>query len=270
MSAAPRRKPAPKKKKRKTRKYRLQPWWIAAFLGLVLLVQLGISLAPYLKYRRNLEHGAAVPAGYRHFVVDISHYNPREVVWDSLRVMLRPGGITARHLHEAKEVYPPSHVVMKATEGEKSRDAHFAQWWEQAGEAGISRGAYHFYRTSKDPLRQAAHYIRTVQLTHRDLAPVLDIETTHSGLDREKLNRDLLVWLQEIEKHYGRRPIVYTGDSFAQDWLLPEIKEHYPLWIARYNTQPPRCKGWKYWQFTDGAVIYGIKGLVDLSVICEK
>lgn len=264
MSAAPRR------KKRKTKKYKLKPWWIAAVLTVLLLVQAGISLAPYLKYRRQLQHGAAVPSGFRHFVVDISHYNPREVVWDSLRVMVRADGITARHLHEAQAVYRPQHVVMKATEGEKFKDSHFERWWKEAGAAGISRGAYHFYRSSKDPARQAKHYIRTVRLTHRDLPPVLDIETTHSGLTREQLNKDLLTWLQLIEKEYGRKPIVYTGDAFASDWLLPDIKEHYPLWIARYNAQPPRNKGWKYWQFTDRAVVYGINGLVDLSVLCEK
>lgn len=259
MSAAPRQK--------NKKKIQLKPWWVAAFLGVVLLVQLGISLGPYFKYRRHVQHGAAVPAGYSHFIVDISHNNPREVVWDSLRVMVRSNGITTRHLHEAQAVYPLRHVVMKATEGEKMKDSHFKQWWQEAGEAGFSRGAYHFYRTSKDPVKQARQYIQSVVLTHTDLPPVLDIETVHGGLGKEKLNQDLLVWLHIIEEHYGRRPIVYTGDAYAADWLSPAITEHYPLWIARYNTEKPRNPHWKYWQFTDGAVVYGIKGLVDLSVI---
>ena len=77
----------------------------------------------------------------------------------------------------------------------------------------------------------------------------------------------LLVWLKTVEKHYGRTPIIYTSDSFARDILSPEITNHYPMWIARYNQKEPKFKSWTMWQFTDKAVLYGVSGYVDLSVI---
>ena len=49
--------------------------------------------------------------------------------------------------------------------------------------------------------------------------------------------------------------------------LSPDITQHYPMWIARYNQKQPRFKPWTMWQFTDKAVLYGASGYVDLSVI---
>lgn len=228
---------------------------------------LAAVLLPHLLGRGDPEQGAAVPQGYRHFVLDLSHNNPREVVWDSLKVVLDRSGHTSRNLREAQRILPLSHVVMKATEGVRHQDRNFEAWWEEAGRVGLSRGAYHFFRSSRDPEAQAQNYIGRVTLTHHDLPPILDIETVHGGCTREELNRKALRWLQTVEKHYGRRPIVYTGDAFARDWLQADITAHYPLWIARYNPEPPRTAGWRYWQFTDQAVVYGVSGTVDLSVI---
>ena len=208
-----------------------------------------------------------MPEGYRHFMVDLSHHNPRDIVWDSLKVVLDKEGHTSKNLEGARSILPLSHVVMKATEGESHKDRHFADWWEEAGEAGISRGAYHFFRSSKDAKLQAQNYIESVTLTHRDLPPILDIETVHSGCTRKQLNNKALQWLRMVQEHYSRTPIVYASDSFVKDWLDKEITDFYPLWVARYNSEPPRTDAWQYWQFTDQAVVYGVKGKVDLSAV---
>jgi lysozyme len=106
-----------------------------------------------------------------------------------------------------------------------------------------------------------------VKLRHSDLPPVLDVETMHEGCTKQELNDKVLAWLRTVEKHYGRTPIVYTSDSYARDILSPEITQHYPMWIARYNRNEPKFKSWTMWQFTDKAVLYGASGYVDLSVI---
>ena len=269
MPSPPANKPAVKKRKtaprrrKKQKKITLSPWWGVAAAAVAALA----ILVPHWLISGNPDTGAPVPQGYRHFMVDLSHHNPREVAWDSLKVVLDQAGNTSKFLSGAKAILPLSHVVMKATEGESLQDRHFAQWWEEAGQAGLSRGAYHFFRSSKDARLQAQQYIERVVLTHRDLPPILDIETVHSGCTKEQLNRKALQWLTMVEQHYGRTPIVYTSDSFVSDWLSKEITGNYPLWVARYNSEPPRTSGWSYWQFTDKAVVYGIKGNVDLSVI---
>ena len=251
-----------KKKPRKVQKHRLSPWWIAA--AVVLLA--GGIFYPYFRAGYFATEGAAVPLNARKFCVDLSHYN-EGIVWDSLMVLVNSTGHTSKDLLGARKVYPVSRVIMKATEGEKMVDRRFREYWKEAEGRECTRGAYHFFRSSKDPARQARHYAATVRLSHKDLPPILDVETMHEGCTKELLNERVLIWLRETEKTYGRKPIVYTSDSYARDILSPEITEKYPMWIARYNAQPPRFRNWTMWQFTDKALIHGIDGYVDLSVI---
>ena len=252
----------PRRRKKTPKKRQVRPLWV--FLGLF-VVLLAILIPHWVA--RSYATGAAVPEGYRQLVVDLSHHNARDVQWDSLKVLIDPEGRSCRDLQGARTVLPLAAVVFKATEGESFLDKNFAPWWTEAGEAGLRRGAYHFFRSSKDAQLQAQHYIGTVTLTYKDLPPVLDVETVHEGCTREQLNRKLLQWLEMVEAHYGRKPIVYTSDSFARDWLLPAVRDEYPLWIARYNSEPPRTEGWRLWQFTDRAVVHGISGKVDLSAV---
>ncbi len=253
------------RKKGGKRKLKL-PWWgVAAAVAGVLLA----TLLPYWIAAGDPVSGAAVPEGYRHFTVDLSHHN-KEVVWDSLRVVIDRKGRSSKDVLRSREIYPVSEVILKATEGVSMKDDRFEEYWAEAGRVGIPRGAYHFFRTSTDPLQQARNYMETVSLSHKDLAPVLDLETLHSGCTPEEVNRKALIWLKAIESHYGRKPVVYTNDKFALDILSKDITEHYPLWIARFNSDPPRTPGWKRWQFSDKAVVYGIRGHVDLSVIEQE
>ncbi len=257
------RKPASSKRKRKQRKLNL-PWWSVA--AAIAAVVLAVSL-PYWIATADHSVGAPVPeGGYRHYAVDLSHHN-KDIQWDSLRIVIDRQGRTSKDILRSREILPVSQVFLKATEGESMKDDRFDEYWAQAARVGIPRGAYHFFRTSKDPLLQAQNFISAVTLTHADLPPVLDVETIHSGCTPEELNRKALTWLKTVEAHYGRKPMVYTNDKFALDILSEDITGHYPLWIARYNSAPPRTSGWSRWQFSDKAVVYGIRGYVDLSVI---
>ena len=250
------------RRKKANRKWKVNPWLVA---GLVLALAAGV-LYPYFKYGKFASEGAAVPDGTHSFCVDLSHHNTG-IVWDSLKVVVDRTGHTSKDLLRAKSVHPVSTVILKETEGEKFTDRKFDEYWEETGKRQYKRGAYHFFRSSRNPDRQAQHYISTVTLRHSDLPPILDVETMHEGCSKQELNDKVLVWLKTVEKHYGRTPIVYTSDSFARDILSPDITKHYPMWIARYSNKEPRFNPWTMWQFTDKAVLYGVSGYVDLSVI---
>ena len=252
----------PVRRRKAPRKWKVSPWLIA---GLVLLVGAAV-LYPYIRYGKFASEGASVPDGARSFCVDLSHHNTG-IVWDSLKVVVDRSGHTTKDLLHAKSIYPVTTVILKATEGEKFTDRRFEEYWEEAGKRNLPRGAYHFFRSSRNAEKQAAHYISKVKLRHSDLPPVLDVETMHEGCSKQELNEKVLVWLKAVEKHYGRTPIVYTSDSYARDIFSPDITKHYPMWIARYNRKEPRFDSWTMWQFTDKAVLYGASGYVDLSVI---
>ena len=250
------------KKRKKDRKWRVSPWLVAA--GLLLLV--GGVLYPYIRAGRFASSGTRIPTGAREFCLDLSHWNDN-IVWDSLKVVVDKDGCTTKDILHAKDIFPISTVIIKATQGERRVDKRFREYWKESGKRAFTRGAYHFFESSADPVRQAKRYISTVHLSHEDLPPILDVETMHTGCTKDELNGKVLVWLKEVEKHYGRKPIVYASYSFACDILSSEITGHYPMWIARYNWKEPRFQGWILWQFTEEAIVYGANGgYVDLSV----
>ncbi|MGN0190870.1 MAG: glycoside hydrolase family 25 protein [Candidatus Cryptobacteroides sp.] len=239
-------------------------WWILSPLLLCIGASLGIAA---LVMFRDAEKGATVPKGNYDYALDISKYQ-RDVNWDSLMVITDATGRTVQSIEKASSIRRIRYIMIKATEGERHTDRLFKDHWEKSAAAGYGRGAYHFFRSSKSGAVQAENFIRTVgPLRHSDLAPILDVETVHRGCSREQLNSGIGEWLETVERHYRRKPIIYTSDSFLKDWLSPEIVRDYPVWIARYSDEAPVFDAWVFWQFTDRAAVYGIPSPCDLSVI---
>lgn len=258
-----------RRKKRKPVKIKVTAYVISA-VALVLLAVAALIAKPYLKERQSVGKGAVVPSGYYCYGIDISRYQT-DIEWDKIKVLTDAHGCTTNSVNQAKDIRNVSYVFIKATEGNTLKDKNFKKHWRNAGKAGIRRGAYHFFRSSKDAEVQASHFIKTVGvLSDNDLPPVLDIETIHKGCSHKSLNEKALTWLKTVETHYGRKPIVYSSAAFINDILCEEIKTNYPIWVAHYGAKSPRCKKWHIWQFADDAVVYGIDGYVDLNVTTEQ
>lgn len=256
----------PRRKKRKPKKVNIGVWTAVGIAASVIMALAVMFISQ--GGGGGHETGAKVPPGDWRYGIDISHHNAGDIVWDSLYVLTDKRGKTIRDHHLAKDIRPVSFVFIKATEGVSMVDKDFKRNWQDAGRSGLRRGAYHFFRSSKDGEAQARLFIKTVgDLRFKDLPPVLDIETIHRGGSMKKLNEEALKWLETIEGHYGKKPIVYTGSSFARDWLSKRITDNYPVWIAHYEKDRPDLDGWIFWQFTDKAVVKGVPGPVDLSVM---
>lgn len=256
----------PRRKKRKPKKVNIEVWTAVGIDASIILALAVMFISQ--GGGGGHETGAKVPPGDWRYGIDISHHNAGDIVWDSLYVLTDKRGKTIRDHHLAKDIRPVSFVFIKATEGVSMVDKDFKRNWQDAGRSGLRRGAYHFFRSSKDGEAQARLFIKTVgDLRFKDLPPVLDIETIHRGGSMKKLNEEALKWLETIEGHYGKKPIVYTGSSFARDWLSKRITDNYPVWIAHYEKDRPDFDGWTFWQFTDKAVVKGVPGPVDLSVM---
>jgi lysozyme len=244
--------------------------YVLSAVLIVLLAIVALIAMPYIKERHIIDKGAAVPNGYYCYGIDISRYQT-DIDWDKIKVLTDAQGRTTNSVNLAKDIRNVSYVFIKATEGNSFKDKYFKRYWRNAEKCGIRRGAYHFFRSSKDAETQARHFIRTVgELSADDLPPVLDIETIHKGCSYKTLNDKALTWLKTVENHYGIKPIVYSSASFINDILCKEIKENYPIWVAHYGAPAPRCARWHIWQFADDAVVYGIDGYVDLNVTTEQ
>lgn len=173
-------------------------------------------------------------------------------------------------------------VFMKASEGETFKDSSFPTNWSGAKAAGLLRGAYHFFRSNMDPGKQATNFINYVKSTkdNGELPPVLDLET-HDGQAKARIIARAKTWLDAVEAEFGRKPIIYSGMYFLQDYFSevgggpPVWAKDYPLWLAQYpysyseGQQPYLPRGWfkwTFWQYSDKGRLNGINANVDLNV----
>jgi len=186
------------------------------------------------------------------FGVDFSHYQGL-IDWDKLK-----------YFDNKKEI---SFVVVRATMGSRKKDNYFTHNWRSAAKSEIIRGAYHYYRPNENSKKQAQNFIKRVKLKKGDLPPILDIERVSRTQSLRSLQIGLKNLLNIIEKHYGVKPIIYSGDKFHQTFLNTSEFKDYPLWIANYNwIKHPKTKQWSFWQFSEKGKVKGVSEYVDLNV----
>jgi lysozyme len=198
--------------------------------------------------------GVEIPGDYNVHGIDVSRHQGN-IDWDAVSKM------------NHKEV-SVDFAFIKASEGRTVVDEYFKSNWKEVKEAGIMRGAYHFYRTHLTPQEQIDLFVRQVpKLEKGDLPPVLDVEIKGS-CPPAKMRKNLKTWLVLAEKHYGVKPIIYTSWHFFNTYLNTEEFRKYPLWIAHYKTTDlnEKTSNWKFWQHTDKAKVNGIRGGVDFNV----
>jgi lysozyme len=205
------------------------------------------------------------------FGVDISHYT-------SL-------GFPIENLRQKKIRF----VYMKATQGTRYLDDHFAQFWARAGgqDVKVHRGAYHFL-SAGDPAApprawgaaQAKVFVKVIVankgLRKTDLPPVVDLEwdkASADGPDRwaQRSPNDIievvLGFLEEAKADLGVTPMVYTARSWWNERIKSEAMiaklSAYPLWGADYSrrsraSEIPKTiqqQAWALWQYTDSATM---------------
>ena len=161
---------------------------------------------------------------------------------------------------------------IKATEGGDRADARFQANWEGAKAAGIPHGAYHFVYWCRAPLEEIAFFEQNAPVEDNALPPVLDVEATptsptcHRHLTQDGAISDMKVMLEEMERHYGKRPIIYTTLDFYQAILSDGAFMDYPIWVRSTKYHPAVKYGgraWRIWQYQSDARVPGIGGNVD-------
>ncbi len=161
---------------------------------------------------------------------------------------------------------------IKATEGGDNADARFQANWTGAKAAGVPRGAYHFVYWCRPPMEEMANFEQNAPVEGDALPPVLDVEATptsktcHRHLTQEDAIAEMKVMLDEMERHYGKRPIIYTTVDFYQAILSDGAFMDYPIWVRSVKYQPSVKYGprpWHFWQYQSDGSIAGIQAHVD-------
>jgi lysozyme len=169
----------------------------------------------------------------------------------------------------------------RATIGGHQLDSQFATNWQRMRDAGIIRGAYHFFWPSTPWQDQAELFTKTIgSLSPGDLPPALDLEEAMAKGDSSKHDawQDVAVdqrlfavqsWLDAVQQAHGRRPMIYTRQNFIEPLFGDGITTLAAsgLWIAHYKVAAPRTPStwasWTFWQYLDTGSVEGVHGNVD-------
>lgn len=167
-----------------------------------------------------------------------------------------------------------SFAFLKATEGGDLADPMFNTYWNGARDAGVLRSAYHFFYFCRSAEEQARWFIENVPKDREALPHVLDLEwNPHSPTcrlrpDGATVRAEAQRFLDLIEAHYGRRPIVYTTIDFFEDTEIGRL-ERAEFWlrsVADHPSKTYRDANWTFWQYSGTGRVPGIGGPVDLNV----
>ena len=168
-------------------------------------------------------------------------------------------------------------AFIKATESTSFVDPDFKTNWRGAKDAGLLRGAYHFFRPLANPRAQARHFLENLDMEAGDLPPVLDLEDSGTVRNATLIQR-VEIWIDEVQDQTGVFPIIYSGVSFLNTHFTtasgkpPLWTKDFILWIANYlganATEPFMPSGWRewlFWQHSASGRVDGIQGNVDLD-----
>ena len=163
-------------------------------------------------------------------------------------------------------------AYIKATEGGDAYDPKFAQNWAGAKAVGLPHGAYHFVYWCRPWNEEMAAFERAAPAERDALPPVLDVEATPTSrtckrhLDREDVIREMRLMLSEMERHYGKKPVIYTTVDFYEAILAPNELDEYPIWVRSTKYSPQVKYGdrkWRFWQYQSDADVPGVSVKVD-------
>ncbi|HRE52506.1 MAG TPA: glycoside hydrolase family 25 protein [Flavitalea sp.] len=241
------------KKKRSDKTWKI----IVAALVLVIIVLLVLWFREWMLIRKARSmtfaaFGIEMPGQYSMHGIDVAKYQ-HTIDWESVKAM---------NVNDIRIRF----AFIKATEGNINEDRFFRRNWKRTKEAGITRGAYHFFLATKSGKTQAENFIKSVDLEAGDLPPVLDIEQTY-GVSTAKLRERAREWLNTVENYYGVKPIIYTNVDFYKRYL-GESFDQYPLWVAHYfqKGRPRIHRDWHFWQHSETGRVNGIVSKVDFNV----
>ena len=191
-------------------------------------------------------------AGLRVRGIDVSYYQG-DIDWRAVRA----SGTTFAYI--------------KATEGGDHLDSKFKRNWRAAKAAGVRRGAYHFYSLCRPVREQIAWFEANVPRDPEALPPALDMEWVpiskhcRARLSHARIFADLKMFLASLERHYGKRPVIYATASFHRD-VLEGAFPRYPFWLRSVDGPPGKryaFRQWHFWQYSAKGSLPGIRGNVD-------
>lgn len=194
-----------------------------------------------------------------------THYSPQDKFLLGIDVSHHSGSVD---WHAVKE-HGYQFAYVKSSEGMDNPDAMFESHWKALQKLNFPRGAYHFYVTEDDPVKQATFFASRLKDDPGTLPPVIDVELLghHTKGD---MTKTLLAFLKSLEQQTGTVPMIYTTPTFWNRHYRPEFSR-YPLWLSEFGVIMPKVpfgwKNWTFWQHQADRKVPGVEKTADINLL---
>jgi GH25 family lysozyme M1 (1,4-beta-N-acetylmuramidase) len=145
-------------------------------------------------------------------------------------------------------------------------DRRFTEHFDRAfGLGQLLLGCFHWLQPDISPSDAADFYLDRYGRYPFHFPPVLDFEEVYAYRDKQGNPTGLeshyawcaQVWLERVEAHTGRKPLVYSAKWFTDNFERKHLDflKAYPLWVAQYPywmtpiTRPSLPYPWENWLF---------------------
>lgn len=160
-------------------------------------------------------------------------------------------------------------VYLVATRGD-TREPGFEERWQDAGAAGLRRGAVHVYSLCRLATDQANNFNTMVPRTEDALPPAVAIAFDPGCTarpDRQVVLDELIRYLTMIETHIGKPALLKVTADVEQAYALTRAIRR-PLWsVGNYFGPRYGAHGWRMWQASDRRRIDGVATPVAWNVV---
>ena len=160
-----------------------------------------------------------------------------------------------------------SFVIIKASEGVSHHDSKFDINYDNARNAGLKVGAYHFFRKNTDGLNQAKNFLETIGWRKLDLPLVIDVEdwSNDKNVKDDRTQKHLDAMIDNLRSR-GLKVMVYTNGAGYKKYIK-DGQVNINLWLCAFRSPdklrhiPHQMQQYSHW-----GRVKGIWGDVDLNV----
>ncbi len=206
--------------------------------------------------------------------IDLSAYNKgvdlsQVAIYTDRNGLVHGDKASRADVKSRRYLQPVQFVYVRATVGSTDQDSLYARYSEQAKRYGLPKGSYHLLCYNSDPEAQADNFIKQCNgFKDDDLVPVIDIEMLKNQIAKAgKQNVPKIVdrFLRYFQKKTGIKPVIYTNNNFAKEYLDLARLKGYTLWVSRYHYLEPDIHPWYVWQFSENGKVRGYSRPLDLN-----
>ncbi|MCI9138777.1 MAG: Lyzozyme M1 (1,4-beta-N-acetylmuramidase) [Lachnospiraceae bacterium] len=161
------------------------------------------------------------------------------------------------------------------TEGKLVLDDMFHSHMKGAKKEGLHTGIYFFSQAinEKEAVEEAEFVLKHMQGYELSYPVVYDTEfitdskarTRQEEITREDRSRMCIAFCETI-KEAGYYPMIYCNENWIRRYLDYAMLEDYDFWVPQYNALMDFMYDFTIWQYSEGADIPGIEGLVDANI----